>query len=159
MNFYPEFTKAELRPRARDSQSHFRQSAELGSSPSDAAVTAPRPDQVAALAAEINEGRSRRASFFANCPIGESCWEILVFLYRSDFEGQRTTITNLCRASQVPNTTALRRIKELIEAGLVYRRKSSLDSRVFFIELNPSGRQLVYSYLSEVWIALYCDST
>ena len=159
MNFYPEFTKAELRPRARDSQSHFRQSAELGSSPSDAVVTAPRPDQVAALAAEINEGRSRRASFFANCPIGESCWEILVFLYRSDFEGQRTTITNLCRASQVPNTTALRRIKELIEAGLVYRRKSSLDSRVFFIELNPSGRQLVYSYLSEVWIALYCDST
>ena len=159
MNFYPEFTKAELRPRARDSQSHFRQSAELGSSPSDAVITAPRPHQVAALAAEINEGRSRRASFFANCPIGESCWEILVFLYRSDFEGQRTTITNLCRASHVPNTTALRRIEELIEAGLVYRRKCPLDSRVFFIELNPSGRQLVYSHLSEAWIALYCDRT
>ena len=159
MNFCSEFTKAELCPRPRDSQLHFGSSAELGSSPSDAVVTAPRPDQVAALAAKINGGRSRRATFFANYPIDESCWEILVILYRSDFEGQRTTITNLCRASQVPQSTALRRIEKLIGAGLMYRRGNPLDSRVIFLELNPSGRQLIYSYLSEVWIALYCDIT
>ena len=158
MNFRPDFDRhRELPVRGRGNPSVVGESA-MSSRPRHDHVTAsPRPDQLAALAAKIHGARSRRFAILGSDVIGESGWEMLVALYRSEAQGHRTTISNLCLASHAPQSTALRWIEKLVELGMVHRRKNPLDSRVIFIELNPSTRQAVYDYLSDVWTTLYSN--
>jgi DNA-binding MarR family transcriptional regulator len=115
----------------------------------------PSLDELLALSDRVCGARNLRQAFFTPDLFAEPGWEMLIALFRADAAGHRMTISSLCRASNGPDTTALRWLERLTELGLVYRRKNPLDGRIVFIELEASARKAIHSYLSEVWISLY----
>lgn len=94
--------------------------------------------------------RRARAKFFPDGLFADPAWDILLDLLMTKLDGQRVTVSNLCVASNVPPTTALRWIKTLEEDGLASRRADPLDGRRFFIELTMKAETALRNYFSEI---------
>ena len=107
------------------------------------------PAPLVALAQKILLARSMRRTFMSNDFFAEPGWEMLLSLFCADAAGHRMTVSNLCHASCSPDTTALRWLEKLLERDMVRRRSNPLDARVIFIELQPSARSAIRSYLSD----------
>lgn len=64
-------------------------------------------------------------------------WSMVLFLLRRHLAHQMVTISGLAAASGIPYATAMRRIGELFEAGLLARRPRGRSGRSFSIEPTP----------------------
>ncbi len=80
----------------------------------------------------------------------EPLWFMLLDLYHSQITGQRVSISNLCLSSGIPQTTALRRIEELVARGLVHRVPDQSDRRRAFVELSDDGHARISRFLDSV---------
>jgi DNA-binding MarR family transcriptional regulator len=56
-------------------------------------------------------------------------------------------VTSLCIASGAPTTTALRRIEDLAEAGLIERMPDPADRRRILVRLTEAGRARMDAFL------------
>ncbi len=68
-------------------------------------------------------------------------WAMVLHLLRRHFQNKLVTISNLAQASGVPYGTAMRRIGELIDHGLIVRRPRTSSGKSF--SLHPSKDLLV----------------
>ena len=98
-----------------------------------------------------------RASLFGHALMSDPAWEMLTELMLVSMTGRRVAVTSLCLASKAPVTTALRRIDDLIAAGLAVRVRDSEDRRRSYIELTDQGQEKMQSYL--VTVASSLDRT
>lgn len=96
--------------------------------------------------------RRARVRFFTDGLFADPAWDILLDLLMSQLDGKRVTVTNLCVASNVPATTALRWIKTLEVDGLVSRRADPLDARRFFIQLTKKAEDALRNYFSAIGV-------
>jgi CheY-like chemotaxis protein/DNA-binding MarR family transcriptional regulator len=80
-----------------------------------------------------------RSSIFGPAVMPEPAWEMLAELMRARLAGQRVSVTSLALASSSPMTTALRRIDDLIQCGLVVRVPDPGDRRRTHLELTQEG--------------------
>jgi CheY-like chemotaxis protein/DNA-binding MarR family transcriptional regulator len=83
--------------------------------------------------------RDTRQSIFGETLMPEPAWEMLAELMRASLANLRISVTSLCLSSRSPTTTALRKLEELEEAGLVRRVPDAKDRRRSYVELTPSG--------------------
>jgi hypothetical protein len=67
----------------------------------------------------------------------EPSWDILLDLFIAGLAGREVSVSSACLASPAPATTALRHIGQLVDSGLVARRRSQHDARVTYLELTP----------------------
>lgn len=67
-------------------------------------------------------------------------WNIISFAIRRHLEGKLITVTSAAMAADVPYGTAMRRISELIEEGLLHKRPKSRSGKSFSV--HPT-RQLI----------------
>jgi len=88
---------------------------------------------------KVQKARSRRTDFLSSRLFGEPGWDMLLELFASAIEQKRVTIGELCAASNVPQTTALRWIDVLLSEGHASRRPDPLDGRRIHVEITPSG--------------------
>lgn len=116
---------------------------------------APHADDLRRLAERMSWCRERRTHFLSADLFGEPAWEMLLALYRADVMGYPMTVSNLCRESSAPFTTALRWIDRLEELGLVKRVKNPFDQRVFFLQFTDETRTQMRQYLTETWTKLF----
>ena len=63
-------------------------------------------------------------------------WKMALFLVRRHFEAKLVTVTTLAAAADAPYATAMRRIEEMIDEGLIVRRPRSRTGKSF--SLHPS---------------------
>jgi CheY-like chemotaxis protein len=77
----------------------------------------------------------------------EASWELLLDLYVSEGRGEATSLTSIGISSGVPLTSALRRINELIESGLIAKVSDEKDKRRSAAHLTAMGRQAVESFV------------
>ncbi len=80
-----------------------------------------------------------RSSIFGQAVMPEPAWEMLAELMRARLAGQQLSVTSLALASASPSTTALRRIDDLVQGGLVVRVPDPRDRRRTHLELTPAG--------------------
>jgi CheY-like chemotaxis protein/DNA-binding MarR family transcriptional regulator len=80
-----------------------------------------------------------RSSIFGPAVMPEPAWEMLAELMRARLAGQPLSVTSLALASSSPMTTALRRIEDLIQGGLIVRVPDPADRRRTYLELTPAG--------------------
>ncbi len=66
----------------------------------------------------------------------DACFRMTLFLMRQHLQARLTTVTSLAAASGVPYATAMRRIEEMVEAGLIVRRPRTKTGKSF--SLHPS---------------------
>ena len=74
-------------------------------------------------------------------------WEMMLELMNAHLQARRISVTALCLATPVPMTTALRRVGELVDTGLVVRVPDPSDSRRAFVEFTEIGQAKVEEYL------------
>ena len=94
----------------------------------------------------------RRANRLKHLPshlLADPAWDMLLDLYSASLAQLRVTISSLCRASNVPPTTALRWIKTLETEGLITRQNDPLDARRYFVELTEAGLSALESYFAD----------
>lgn len=112
----------------------------LGSEPQD-----PKPGlEALRLLRCLQEARS---SVFGQAVMPEPAWEMLAELMRARLAGQRLSVTSLALASNSPSTTALRRIEDLVQGGLIARVPDPADRRRTYLELTPAGLMRMQLFL------------
>lgn len=87
---------------------------------------------------EISEKRTRLATV-------DPRWNIVSYAMRRHLEGKLLTVTSAAMAADVPYGTAMRRISELIDEGLLHKRPKSKTGRSF--SLHPT-RKLIAEFES-----------
>lgn len=96
------------------------------------------------------ERRRLRKRFLPADWFSEGPWNILVDLFENECHGREVSITSACIAAELPATTALRHIGQLIEAGLVQRLPDPKDNRRSFLRLSHDGLRTMRELLSSM---------
>ena len=97
---------------------------------------------------ELLKAARLRAKIFPEECFADPCWNMLLDLWEAETKGGRVSVSSLCIASGVPQSTALRRIADLERCGLVRRIKDPADGRRVFIELSDAGHSRIREYVS-----------
>ena len=96
--------------------------------------------------AEYN-GRRKRSDFIPSDLLAEPAWDILLDLFISKAQGKRTMVSNACRATAVPDSTALRWLATLRARGLIERKVHEHDKRIDFVFLSESAELAMKNWL------------
>lgn len=93
--------------------------------------------------------RAERRKFLPAHLFADPAWDMLLDLYLSDIVSQRISVSDLCSASNVPATTALRWIATLQGEGLVERAGDPYDHRRYFMSLSEKGMAAMDGFFGE----------
>jgi len=130
-----------------------RQLDEISRRLKSATASVEQKDSVLSLAALIRlilKNRRLRSQFFSNDIFADPAWDMLLDLTLARLEGRHISVSSLCVAANVPTTTALRWIKQLIERGLIDRKSDPGDARRSFVEIEDAPfNQMIY-YLTKI---------
>jgi predicted transcriptional regulator len=101
----------------------------------------------------IEELRSLRRAHPLLSELDDTESDLLLELLRSERAGRRLSVSALSISvdnDRVSSTTALRRIQNLVRAGLIVRIADPLDARRDFVALAPETREALELYLTQV---------
>ncbi len=82
--------------------------------------------------------------------VGNPCWDMLLDLHEKALLGRSVSVSSLCGVVPVPATTALRRLDDMVIAGLISRVRDSSDARRVLIQLTESGTRKLRAYFDTV---------
>lgn len=99
------------------------------------------------LAQSMLASRRLREDLFGAELFADPAWDMLLHLFVNAERGQSVPVSCLCAASAVPQSTALRWIETLANAGLVDRRPDSKDGRRIPVSLTPEAVKLMRLHL------------
>lgn len=102
-----------------------------------------RPNYLRALVA----ARADRDAIFQAGLFSDPAWEMMLDLAVAEASQRPISVTSLCIASGAPTTTALRRIDDLEEAGLVARVPDGRDRRRIIVHLTDAGRERMEAFV------------
>src|SRR5918993_1365966 len=80
----------------------------------------------AKMARKILRARAARAEYLSSRLFSEPAWDMLLELYVAHLLQRRLSVSDLCIASRVPHTTALRSIQVIFTEELASRRRDPL---------------------------------
>jgi len=106
-----------------------------------------------ALRQVIKRRRARELCFPAGL-FADPAWDILLDLTVARVERQDLSVTDVCVAAAVPQTTALRWIGTLEREGLIDRTPDVRDSRRVIVRLSEGGWERMERYLRITGIGL-----
>jgi len=99
------------------------------------------------LAESMLASRRLREDLFGAEMFADPAWDMLLHLFVNGERGQAVPVSYLCAASAVPQSTALRWIETLANAGFVDRRPDSKDGRRIPVILTPVAAKLMRLHL------------
>jgi len=91
-----------------------------------------------------------RREVFPEDHLPTASWEMLSELMSLELAGRRTSVGGLCLAASCPVTTALRRIEELVDMGLISKEQDPADARRQHVRLTSPGRTKMEQFLTRV---------
>lgn len=93
--------------------------------------------------------RMSRNQIFCKALFGEPAWDMLLQLYAAQLEGRAKCVTDLCDASGVPQSTALRWISCLEDRKLVRREHDPRDNRRILVSLTAKGAEAMDRFFTQ----------
>lgn len=111
----------------------------------------PTQEELEAFAASMMKQRLIRSKFFENRALSDTAWDILLDLTIAGLRGERIPASSACASAQVPLSTALRHLNQLVEAGMVKRELDPDDKRRTLLELESHTLELMRRYLISSW--------
>lgn len=97
---------------------------------------------------EYIANRRQRARHFPDLALDDASWNILLDLALAYIKGKPVAVSSACIASEAPISTALRRIRDLCDAGLLTRWPDPTDGRRDMVSLTETCFQSVEAYFS-----------
>ena len=107
-------------------------------SPSNPKVPASTFAEEAALARLLLYQRRRRETALGADYFSDPVWDMMLDLFVARVRGQETATSSLVIAASVPQSTALRRIRELVDRGDFIARADPRDGRRTFVSLSDA---------------------
>ncbi len=104
----------------------------------------PLPDP--RLIKSVIRQRQMRSEFLDGELFADPAWDILLDLTAARAEHRRVSVTSLCIAANVPATTALRWISQMVDVGLLERVQDESDRRRAFIALSDKAADAMARY-------------
>lgn len=92
-----------------------------------------------AAAEQAYHDRRRREAIIPATLLGEPAWDLLLDLVRSRADERPLRITAACLGACAPPTTAVRYLRGLERAGLVFTSLESSDRRARCVSLTPAA--------------------
>lgn len=117
-----------------------------------------QPSGSASRARDVQKLRARRNAIFGHTLFGEPAWDMLLDLYASECNGRGECVSNLCLASNVPQTTALRWIRTMEQQGWIIRHPDVTDRRRTFVRLTTRARTAMDSFFSQPELQTFASS-
>lgn len=114
-------------------------------------LAAAERDQLTSLVwaeAEYN-GRRKREAFFSQALLGEPAWDMLLDLFIQEAHRKRVSVSSVCRAAGVPQTTASRWLSVLETDGMVERIPAVHDRRVQYLQLTSKAKLALAHWLNQ----------
>jgi len=108
------------------------------------------PDDLVTLACNIYHSRRLRSKFFSSSMLGEPVWDMLLALYCFSARGEVLSVSGLCQAADVPQSTAIRWVQLMEQKQLVIRSKDRKDGRRAFVSLSDEAKQIIDNYLTSI---------
>jgi hypothetical protein len=105
--------------------------------------------RLAKVALRLRAAAHRRTRYLSPEWFGEPAWEMLLELFIQFAGGARVSTKSLVMASGLADTTGLRVIDRLEQAGLIERFPSRMDKRVTLVSLTREGVVAVGSILMD----------
>lgn len=105
------------------------------------------PESFARQIDEFVRLRSLRSQLFGENLFYDPVWNMLLDLMIARLRGRQISVTSLCIASGVPETTALRLIGDLTRRAVLVRKDDASDGRRVFIELTNRHANAVARWL------------
>lgn len=106
------------------------------------------------LVKAIIKSRSERNSLFGGKLFADPAWDMILDLLAAQAEFRRVSVSSLCLASGVPDTTALRWIAQLVDRGVFVRTNDVCDGRRVFISLSDQANREIAKYFSSIEVAV-----
>ena len=94
--------------------------------------------------------RRKRSRYLSEDLFADPAWDILLDLLHAELSQHRVAVSSLCIAANVPPTTGLRWINNMVSHGLLIRLPDTHDARRVFIELAPDVSAALRKYFAEV---------
>lgn len=116
---------------------------QLERSPAVRGALRPTASTRAEAAAREVRRRNQQLQAFGSKLVSNPGWDMLIDLFLARERGKSISVSSLCIASNVPQTTALRWISTLEEEGLICRIRDPNDRRRAYLELTASGAHQV----------------
>lgn len=107
------------------------------------------PSKTAAYIRTIIRQRRARSKIASACRFSDPAWDILLDLTASRLEGRQISVSSACIAANVPATTALRCIENLVRDGALVRHPAPNDGRSVIVTTTDHIHEKMLSYLSE----------
>lgn len=114
------------------------------------------PDRIADMKArvvQVIQSRQARDRHFPQHLFADPAWDMLLDLTLARLSNKEISVSSVCLAAGVPQSTALRRLQDLEQSGLVRRRRDRDDRRRIFVELTDDAMQRILRYLSVISLA------
>lgn len=83
------------------------------------------------------------------CAEGDPSWEIFLYVMEQAELKNPVSVTAACHASAIPQTTAMRKIDELVAEGLLSRVSDPLDRRRINLEPTETGEAQLHAFLQD----------
>lgn len=112
----------------------------------------PLPDP--RMVRKLIAARRARSRFFDAALFADPAWDMLLDLVAAHGDGRQVSVTSLCIAAEVPATTALRWLKQMVDTGIFRRIADETDRRRAFIALSDSALEAMSRYFAEVEVPL-----
>lgn len=96
--------------------------------------------------------RQMRKNIISDEIFADPAWDILLDLTLAKLEDRTTSISSLCVAACVPNTTALRWINNLLDVGILVKYPDVIDRRRHYITISD---EIYFKMKSFICDAIY----
>lgn len=94
--------------------------------------------------------RQKRAEFLPGELFSDPVWDILLDLAVAYIDGRPIPVSSACIASGAPISTALRRIRELTDAGMIVRWQDPDDARRDMVSLTEESMERMRRYARDL---------
>jgi hypothetical protein len=108
------------------------------------------PKARARIAREAIRRRRKREEYFPSGLFADPGWDIMLDLYAAHYEGESVSVSSLCIAAAVPQTTALRWITMMTNEGWLLRWNDPTDGRRAYLKLSDKARSRLDSYFDDL---------
>jgi DNA-binding MarR family transcriptional regulator len=102
---------------------------------------------VVELARRMVQLRRRRDASLGSELFSEPAWNILLYLFLAGADGLTVSVSAACEGAAAPQTTALRRLRQLEEARLIVREGDPRDARRDYVRLSALACRKMRSLL------------
>ena len=99
---------------------------------------------------QVIANRQARGRFFDAALFGDPAWDMLLDLTAAHGEGVQVSVTSLCIAADVPATTALRWLTQMVETGIFVRVPDPVDKRRALVALSEKAISAMAGYFASL---------